>query len=152
MLTHDIIQKFLDQVIANIKADAASKGQKIPANSFRTEVTNDGGVLYAANYFKYLVSGRPPGKQPPPEKMLEWVEQNPHIFEYFKTIYENITHKGLAYIVGRKIGREGTAIYRGDKPGIDFMNSIESSLPTLFSDIASNEAVAFLSGIKSTIK
>lgn len=152
----ELVQKILDRIIENIKLDAASKNQRIPVNSFRTEVTENeaevSGKIYAAHYFRYLVLGRGPGKMPPREKIEEWVEKNPDILAFFKTIFKNITSKSLAYIIARKIGREGTQIYRGERPGIDYLGVLEKSMPELVAEIARGEAVNILTNLQSKLR
>lgn len=152
----ELVQKILDRIIENIKLDAASKNQRIPVNSFRTEVTENeaevNGKIYAAHYFRYLVLGRGPGKMPPREKIEEWVEKNPDILAFFKTIFKNITSKSLAYIIARKIGREGTQIYRGERPGIDYLGVLERSMPELVAEIARGEAVNILTNLQSKLR
>jgi hypothetical protein len=152
----ELVQKVLDRIIENIKLDAASKNQRIPVNSFRTEVTENeaevSGKIYAAHYFRYLVLGRGPGKMPPREKIEEWVEKNPDILAFFKTIFKNITSKSLAYIIARKIGREGTQIYRGERPGIDYLGILERSMPELVAEIARGEAVNILTNLQSKLR
>lgn len=156
MTSAEIVQRTLDRIIENIKLDAASKQQRIPINSFRTEITESAteisGKIYAAHYFRYLVLGRGPGKMPPREKIEEWVEKNPDVLAFFKTIFKNITSKSLAYIIARKIGREGTQIYRGERPGIDYLGVLEKSMPELVAEIARGEAVNILTNLQSKLK
>lgn len=156
MTSAEIVQRTLDRIIENIKLDAASKQQRIPINSFRTEITESAteisGKIYAAHYFRYLVLGRGPGKMPPREKIEEWVEKNPDVLAFFKTIFKNITSKSLAYIIARKIGREGTQIYRGERPGIDYLGVLEKSMPELVAEIARGEAVNILTNLQSKLR
>lgn len=152
----EIIQNILNRIIENIKLDASTKQQRIPVNSFRTEIVETAehieGRIYAAHYFRYLVLGRGPGKMPPREKIEAWVDKNPDILAFFKTIFKNITSKSLAYIIARKIGREGTQIYRGERPGIDYLGVLERSMPELVAEIARGEAVSILTNLKSKLK
>jgi len=144
MLTTEAIKKYLDSVVVQIEQDANSKGQKLPAQGFRIEVSEEGGKLYGAEYFKYLVLGRGPGKFPPKNKMLEVVEKNPEMLAEAKKRFKYITAHGLAYLIGRKIAREGTDIFTGKKKGIDFLGAMEVGMPDLLKEIARNEAVKFL--------
>lgn len=59
-------------------------------------------ILHLADYWQWIEEGRKPGKQPPPEVMLEFVKR--------KNIQprDGITsQKSLAFLIGRKIGRDG---------------------------------------------
>lgn len=95
--------------------------------------------------------GRGPGKQPPPDKLIEWVEKNPSRLIDAKQVFKNITAKGLAYIIGRKIAREGTDIFKGKKSGIDFLGAMEVGMPELLKEIARNEAINILTVFKKDI-
>lgn len=146
------LTEFFVRVIDQLKADAASKSQKIPVSSFRWEVDDTEGTLYAADYFKYLIYGRGPGKAPPPDKMLAWVQANPDTLERAKQVFKYITESGLAYIVGQKIAREGTDIFKGKKPGIDLLGIMEKNMPELLKDLAKNEAVKVATELRNAIK
>lgn len=141
MTTQELIAKYLEQAAANIKEDAASKGQKIPVSSFEVRATETEGQLTGAYYFKYLVHGRPPGKQPPPEAMLKFVESNPGMLLDAQKVFGKISAKSLAYLIGRKIGREGTDIHKGVKPGIDLQGAIEGPLDDFLAQIAYHKAL-----------
>lgn len=57
------------------------------------------------NYIMTLETGRKPGKPPPIQTILEWMEQrgiNP----------TDITKKSLAFLIARKIGNEGSLVFR----------------------------------------
>lgn len=150
MLTQEAIKKYLDATVEAIRVDAASKGQAIP-DGFRVETDEKGGRLWAADYFKYLVLGRGPGKAPPPDKLESWVEKHPEKLASAKQVFKYITAKGLAYIIGQKIAKEGTDIYKGKKPGVDFLGAMEQGMPDLLKEIARNEAIKVLTVFKSEI-
>ena len=152
MFVSEIISQFIDTAIEGLKQDSADKGQKIPVNSFRKEVGEDFGRLYAAHYMQYLILGRGPGKFPPPDAMLKFVQKNPQILESARKTYSNITEKGLAYLIGRKIAMEGTRIYRGEKEGIDLLGVIENSMPDLLKELARNQALAIQTSLKTALK
>jgi hypothetical protein len=147
-----MVAEFFDRVIQGINQDASAKGQKAPVKSLRAEVDQMGGKLYAAHYFKYLITGRGPGKAPPPDRMLKFVKDNPQILIEARQRFKHITEQGLAYIIGRKIARQGTDIYEGKKPGINLLEIMEKELPELYKDIARNEAIGVHTAIKSVMK
>lgn len=148
MLMKSIIEAYLDAVFGGIKSDADAKGQKIPSDSFRKEATETDGQGYAAHYLKYLIHGRGPGKAPPPSEMLEHVQKNPDKLEEARKIFKNISEQSLAYLIGRKIAREGTDIYSGKKPGIDLEGSIQAPMEDFLKAIANSQAVEIGSRIK----
>lgn len=70
-------------------------------------------VIYSNwNFFWTLETGRGPGKMPPLDPILDWVQQ--------RGIYSpDITPKSMAFLIARKIGREGSLLYRnGGNSGI----------------------------------
>lgn len=148
----DSLKDFLKRVTDGLIKDAESKNQKIPVSSIRFEADELGGSMYAAHYFKYLIYGRGPGKAPPPDTMLAWVQGNPDVLERAKQVFKYITEKGLAYIVGQKIAREGTDIYSGKKPGIDLLGVMEDSMPELLKQLQRNEVVRIATDLRSAIK
>lgn len=151
MLAQEVISLYFDKVIQGLKDDAANTGQKIP-DAFRKEVDASGGRLYAPDYFKYLIYGRGPGKQPPPQSMLEWVQKNPDVLASAKARYKYITEKGLAFIIGRKIGREGTDIYQGKKKGVDLLGVMENNMPDLLKQLAASEVINIATSLRNAVK
>lgn len=64
------------------------------------------------NYIMTLETGRGPGKMPPTGPILEWINE--------RNITPNdISPKSLAFLIARKIGLEGTLVFRnGGNTGI----------------------------------
>jgi len=153
MENKDALSQFFDRVIKGLADDAATKGQKFPVSSMeKKDVTNEGGQLLGADYIKYLIFGRAPGGFPPPDKMLDYVEKNPEIFERAKQVFKYLTQKGLAYLIGRKLAREGSDIYQGKKQGIDFLGVMEKNFPELLKQISKNEAIKIVTNLQSAIR
>lgn len=148
LITQENIKEALDAFVEAIKTDAQSKGQKIPM-AWRVVVHDNGGEVWNKAYFKYLAAGRPPGKQPPPDRMLDFVQKNPHIFADAKTRFKYITEKGLAYLIGRKIGREGTDIYTGKKPGIDVLSAVDGVWSTVSKKLADAAVIRLTTNLSS---
>ena len=76
-------------------------------------------IIYSTEkYFTVLETGRKPGKQPPSDPIRKWIEA--------KGVARDISSKSLAFLIARKIGREGSLLYRkGGKSGIisEYINS-----------------------------
>lgn len=151
LTTNEIVAEYLTRVKDGIIADAESKSQKIPVKSFRVESIQFEGRLYAADYFKYLVTGRGPGKRPPPDKMLKFVQDNPQILEEARKIFKNISEKSLAFLIGRKIGRQGTDIFTGKKQGIDLEGAINAPKEEFLQRLAYHEALNVAGKIKQAV-
>jgi len=143
----DALAVFFSKVTDGLIADSKEKGQNIPVSSLRYETDEVKGTYYAADYFKYLIYGRGPGKAPPVDKMLEWVNAQPELQQWKE--YER---KSLAYVVGQKIARQGTDIYEGKRPGIDLLGVLEKNMPTLLETITRNEVMKIATDLKQAVK
>lgn len=62
--------------------------------------------LNLASYWRYVEYGRRAGKFPPPDKILEWIRVKP-VLPRPMANGKLPTEKQLAYLIGRKIAREG---------------------------------------------
>lgn len=148
----DILKDFFLRVIDGLIKDAKDKDQKIPVKSLRFEADNRKGELYAAHYLKYLVTGRGPGKFPPPDKMTDWLNANPDILERARQTYKYITAQQLGFLIGRKIANEGTDIYQGKKPSIDLLGVIDAQMPELKRQLAMNEIKKIATDLQQAVK
>lgn len=144
MLTQEAIQKYLDKTVEELKVQA-------PKQNFRVVVNEDGGKLYAADYFRYLVLGRGPGKFPPPDAMEKFVEKHPEILQEARAKWKNISQRSLAFLIGRKIAQHGTDIYQGKRKGVDFLGAMEKNMPELLKEIARGEAYKILTFLKTDV-
>lgn len=138
MTNEKAIRQYFESVIEYWKGDAESRGQKMPQN-FKIVVDQEGGSLIGPSHFKFLVHGRGPGKFPPPADMVKYVQDNPDQLAEAKQIWKHITESSLAYLIGRKIAKEGTDIYKGVKKGIDFEGGMERFMPVLLNELMKNQ-------------
>jgi len=97
-------------------------------------------------YLRFMMYGRGPGKQPPPDRMLAWVKKNPELLSG-----SDISEKSLAFLIGRKIGREGTDIYQGKRKGLDLLGVMEKNLPELLKDIGEEEKLKIQTSLSKAI-
>jgi hypothetical protein len=117
-----ILERFLakacDQLRENIRTKKATR-RNGPVNasgnlakSIRYELAEDVGTIYAAGYAFAVEFGRGPGKMPPVKSIRAWIDA--------KGIEPTgISKDSLAFLIARKIAREGTDIYKeGGKSGI----------------------------------
>ena len=110
-LTQAILKNFAEEVISDIRAkipnvtgeSAASLGYRIDAQGLT--------IFSSKKYFTVLETGRKPGKRPPIDVIEQWVRQKP--------ITSDISPRSLAFLIARKIGEEGSLLYRqGGKSGV----------------------------------
>lgn len=110
-LVNAILKNFAEDVIAGIR-------QRIPnvtgetAASLAYRIDAEGLTLYSSKkYFTVLETGRKPGKRPPIDVILQWIKDKP--------IASDINPRSLAFLIARKIGEEGSLLYRqGGKSGV----------------------------------
>lgn len=145
------LTEFFLRVIKDLESEAAAKGQKFPIDKLRFETDELGGQLFAPSYVQYIFLGRGPGKFPPPDRMTAWVEANPDVLARAKQVFKYLTSKSLGYLIGRKIAREGTDVFSGKKQAMDFIGLLEKNTPTLFQQLARNEAVKVATSLKTAI-
>ena len=83
------------------------------------------GVLrvYSLNYIYYIEKGRKPGKRPPRSAIRQWIDDK-------GITPDGISKDSLAFLIQRKIGEEGTTIYKqgGSKLVADVIPPAVSSL------------------------
>lgn len=145
--TKQIIFDFLEGIRTDAVSDLQGKNISQGDIGMQTQAEADGGELSGNHYWYYLVYGRRPGKQPPIDSILGWLQK--------KGITSDIPERSLAFLIARKIGRLGTDIYLGKRPGLalpeiiqkrekefndqidehfreKYLNDFEKSLKTLF--------------------
>ena len=112
----EVLAKFGERITQQLKEDIKNKplprrgGKSFVANasgdladSVRYEVTNSSLKIYANNYIYYLMFGRKPGKRPPREVIVKWIQD--------KGIQSDIPVNSLAFLIQRAIGQNGTTLY-----------------------------------------
>ncbi len=132
--------------LENVVKDLSGQNEKVPVSKFRIESTQIEGKLYGPDWFQYMIYGRGPGKQPPPDRMLSWVQNNPQLFSG-----SDISEKSLAFLIGRKIGREGTDIFQGKKKGVDLLGAMERAMPELLKDLGEEEKLKIQTSFSKAI-
>lgn len=104
------------------------------AKSIKSEIYFDGNnfiiEINLNEYWKWIENGRAPGKQPPIEAMVKLAKKvvpRPYILPSGKQTIPS--EKQLAFLIGRKIGRDGV------KPRPYLKESIDEIKGELFKDI-----------------
>ena len=131
--------------LENIIKDLAAENAKVPVSQMRVEANEIEGNLFAPDWIQYMIYGRGPGKQPPPDRMLSWVQKNPELLN------SDISEKSLAFLIGRKIGREGTDIFQGKRKGLDLLGVMEKNLPALLQDLGEEEKLKIQTSLSKVI-
>jgi len=149
MTNKEAFQEYFVKVVAQMK----QANSKVPVQDFRVEANEHDAQLWAPDWFRYMIFGREPGKQPPPERMQSYVERNPDVVEQLKIWFQkNITEKQAAFIIGRSIGERGTRIWRGEVQGVPFIEAMERNMPDLLKDLVKSEAVKIQTSLHNAIR
>lgn len=123
-----ILENFARDVIAGIRQNIREKqvtefgamnttGQMADSLDFR--IDQEGLTIYSREkYFTVLETGRKPGKRPPRDVIKTWIVNK-------GITPDGISQDSLAFLIARKIGAEGSLLYRrGGKSGVisDYIN------------------------------
>lgn len=127
-LAQEAIAKYLVRKSIEIQEDQIDKNLVASGDSLKSHVVtiNKKDIsLKAASYYPFLIEGRGPGKMPPIDRIVDWVKDKRLSLRNFTTgrfITQSESNiRSAAFVIARKIGREGTAIFRGDREGIDLL-------------------------------
>ena len=113
----------LEAEFDSLKVDLIEKynelGMKASGNwaqSLNVEVRGLTATIYGENYTEQLVEGRAKGKFPPIAAIRQWIEDKGII------PFDDISISSLAFLIARKIAREGTNYYQDG--GTDLVSSV----------------------------
>lgn len=102
----DLVDSIADIYRQNLESSRATGNLQ----NFQTHITLNDTTLSVSfeleDYWKYVEYGRGPGKQPPIDKIEEWIRVKPIIPNPINGKIPDT--RQLAYLIARKIGREGT--------------------------------------------
>jgi hypothetical protein len=129
MLSTDVIvNNFAQTLIAGIQSNIRTKrvteygsmnASGTMADSLKYKWDGKKLVIFSTEkYFTVLETGRGPGKRPPMSTIEKWLEDKP-------VAVQEISKKSLAYLIARKIGVEGSKLFRqGGNSGVisDYIN------------------------------
>ena len=104
----------LQLVIDDIVDRHISLGMKASGDfikSLEIRETELGAQIWGADYTKYLVNGRGPGKMPPKDNIVKWLMD--------KFGYDEKTAEKIAFPVRKKIAKEGTKWHNEESKLID---------------------------------
>jgi hypothetical protein len=128
-----------------LKADIISayraSGQAVSGNwadTVKVEATPNGYSITAADY----INGRGPGKPPPSKAIEEWLQQK----GIATRLEKNMTISSLAFLIARKIGREGWKQKAGT---VNIVDSVVT--PERIQQMLDNVGAVYLDNFTNTI-
>lgn len=130
-------QQTIEGIRNNIKTKQVTKYGAMNASgkmadSLGYRIDSKGLVIFSSEkYFTVIETGRKPGKRPPISAIEQWIKDKP--------VASDINPRSLAFLIARKIGEEGSLLYRqGGRSGVisDFINDtkIQEDLINLLTD------------------
>lgn len=110
---HKVLDDFANTVLTQYKQGLVEKNKNASSelyNTARCEVNINGSeceaVLYLQDYWKYVEHGRRPGKRPPMDAILKWVQIKPVIPRPMAN-GKLPTERQLSFLISRIIGEKG---------------------------------------------
>lgn len=113
----DFINTYKGLLIRDDKKASGDLLRSIKPIEINFESSKYTGSISLAYYWKYIEYGRRPGKFPPPNKILDWVKIKPVIPRPVNGIKP--TEKQLAFLISRKIARDGIEAGNQFKEALD---------------------------------
>lgn len=102
----------------------------VTARSLDIQEVSRGAQLIGDDSFQQQIAGRRPGRFMPPDRALKYVKDKKLVPRPDK--YGRIPSlKSLAFLINRKLARDGSDIYLGKRPGLDLSGIVKSVQPTL---------------------
>lgn len=137
---NDFIQTYKDLLIRDNKKASGRLISSLKPVSITYNGNKYSASISIASYWKYVEYGRRPGKFPPPNAILDWIKVKPVLPRPMNGA-KPPTEAQLAFLIGRKIARDGI------KPGNQFEEALNIVWNRHSSDISNaisediNEAV-----------
>lgn len=113
----DFINTYKGLLIRDDKKASGDLLRSIKPIEINFESSKYTGSISLAYYWKYVEYGRRPGKFPPPNKILDWIKIKPVIPRPVNGIKP--TEKQLAFLISRKIARDGIEAGNQFKEALD---------------------------------
>ncbi len=103
-----IAEEFVGEYRATLMQRAITPAPAIVETMTAAASANEQGISLEVTlnaYWRWIEHGRGPGKQPPLDNIIEWVNKTQLQNE---AAGEGMTARQMAFLIARKIGREGT--------------------------------------------
>jgi hypothetical protein len=149
-MSKESIEHFFKSVVS----DMARRNEKVPVDKFEAKAESASGQLLAPDWFRYMITGRGPGKMPPVENILRWVEKyiSQPVRENKDGTFSIVPFESVAFAIAVKIGNEGTQVWKGEKQGVDLLGAMESNMEELLKGIAESKALQIATSLSSAVK
>ncbi len=150
--------EILKEEFESIKADLIAKHQELGMessgrwkseldNSFVETGSRNIATLSGLDYTNQLVFGRKPGKFPPIKAIEQWIQD-----KGIAAIGKDISISSLAFLIARKIAREGTKYFQ--QGGTDLIESVitPERIQSIISRVREINVVTMTNGLIQQLK
>jgi hypothetical protein len=117
-------ERILTKEFESLKDDLIAKYDQLGmrasgqfASELEVKVNDTKAQLWGVHYTEYLIDGRKPGKFPPIASIEKWI-----IDKGISAIEADISISSLAFLIARKIAKEGTEYYK--QGGTDLIDDV----------------------------
>ncbi len=150
-MSKEVLQKEFESLKEDLIQSYDSKGMRASgkwANELEVVVEENRGTLLGLEYSQQLETGRSSGKQPPSSVIEQWIYDK----GIDSTIESNISVKSLAYLIARKIGREGWK--RENHGGVELITQTitDKRLEEILSSVSDAALIAYSTDIQLLVK
>ncbi len=153
MTTPEILQEEFDSLKSDLiqrHRDLGMKASGLWESELAIEIEQSDGRmtarLYGLSYTEQLVFGRKPGKFPPIKAIEQW------IIDKGISLENNIKASSLAFLIARKIAKEGTKYFRDG--GTDLIESVitPERIQAIISRVREIDVVTMTNGLINQLK
>lgn len=124
------VEKEQKGIMSSRKMDASGQARSM----ITFKVTGNKGVLFGPDYMLFMERGRGPGRMPPIEPIMKWIED--------KGIKPNTSVKSMAFAIAKKHALKGSVMHRTHNPsGIITKTLTEPRIKTFFEDYKEDKRI-----------
>lgn len=143
----EAVNKFFEGVIKGIRQNQSAnkiKASGHSADSLAYGTDKKGGQLTGSDYFYFQIHGRKPGRLPPVENIIQSIKDK-GLTQSWGTV------ESFAWAIAFKIKKEGTDIFKGKRPGLDFDKIVDEKQKILIKDLIEGQVFEISNKLKKAL-
>lgn len=143
----EVYGAFLKRYVVALQKVQRAKGIRASGRSgdqLRIVTEPKGGAVFGKDYIHFQKVGRRPGKFPPIDAILQWITE--------KGIRADIPERQLAFLIARKISRQGTDIFMKKRPALDMEEELLEARKELVINFGQLKKQELMNNLKQVVK
>lgn len=149
MTPHEILKEEMELIRLELTQKHIDLGMKASGdwvNTIEAVTERLSGRIIAKQYTEQLVDGRKPGKFPPRSAIEKWI-----VDKGIQSIDQSISISSLAFLIARKIAREGTEYFK--QGGTDLVSAVitPERIQKIIDRVSTFQINSFTSEVKSIL-